>query len=51
MEDLRKVQHYVEMLIEEELKKPAEKIEKPDVDSARHEAYLKQTGCEGTCDF
>ena len=52
VEDLRKVQHYVEMLLEEELKKPTEKIKKPDVDSARHQAYLRQTGCEGgTCDF
>ena len=47
MADLRKLQQYVEMLMESESIEE-EKLTK----DQRHEAYLKQTGCEnGTCDF
>ncbi len=50
IEDLKKIKHYVEFLIEEvEGKKEKELGE---VDDQKLQAYMQQTGCEGgTCEF
>lgn len=49
IEDLKKIKHYVEFLIEEEGKKGKELGE---VGDQKLQAYLNKTGCDGgSCEF
>tara|TARA_R100001443_G_scaffold105587_2_gene114635 strand:- start:2245 stop:2541 length:297 start_codon:yes stop_codon:yes gene_type:complete len=50
IEDLKKIKHYVEFLIEEVEGKKGKEL--GEVDDQKLQAYLNQTGCEGgTCEF
>ena len=51
LEDLKKIEQYVQLLIEhvESKQRPPRQTE---IDDPKHQAYLNQTGCEGgTCEF
>ena len=49
IEDLKKIKHYVEFLIEEVEGKKGKEL--GEVNDQKLQAYLNQTGCEGgTCD-
>ena len=50
IEDLKKIKHYVEFLIEEVEGKKGKEL--GEINDQKLQAYLNQTGCEGgTCEF